>query len=118
MVIVDFDSEFNKDKIEILNCMDRIVVPFTSENLSLAKTGLFIKELGMYDELKAIAEKSVFVLNKSNAQSVSALQANGALGNCEVRANIAITPIFADLKNLLHSGNVVLQVMAKVIETI
>jgi len=118
VVIVDFDSEFNKDKIEILNCMDRIIVPFTSENLSLAKTGLFIKELGMYDELKEIAEKSVFVLNKSNAQSIPALQSSGALGNCEVRANIAITPVFADLKNLLHSGNMVLQVMAKVIETI
>ena len=69
-------------------------------------------------QLKEIAEKSVFVLNKSNAQSIPSLQSSGALGNCEVRANIAITPVFADLKNLLHSGNMVLQVMAKVIETI
>lgn len=118
VVIIDFDTEFNKDKIEILNCMDRIIVPFTSENLSLAKIGLFVKELGMYDELKDISEKSVFVLNKSNTQSITALQASGALTNCEVRANIAITPVFADLKYLLHSGSMVLQVMKKVIETI
>ena len=118
VVIVDFDTEFNGDKIELLNCMDRIIVPFTSDSLSLAKTGLFIKELGMYDELSEIYGKSIFVLNKSNSQSIQALQASGAMGNCEVRANIALTPVFADLKNLLHSGNTVLQVMSKVIETI
>ena len=118
VVIVDFDSELNKDKIGILDCMDRIIVPFTSENLSLAKTGLFIKEIGMYDELKEIAEKAVFVLNKSNSQSAFAVQSSGALGNCEVKANIAITPVFADLKNLFHSGDMVLQVMSKVIEAI
>jgi len=118
VVVVDFDSEFDKEKIELLSCMDRIIVPFTSDTLSLAKLGLFIKELGMYDELRSIADKSVFVLNKSNAQSTAALQSSGALGNCEVRANIGITPVFADLKNLLHSGNTVLQVMARVIETI
>lgn len=118
VVIIDFDSEFNKDKIAILNCVDRIFVPFTSKNLSLAKIGLYIKELGMYDELKDIYDKSIFVLNQSDSQSISALSNSGALGNCEVRANIPITPVFADLKNLLHSGNMVLQVMAKIIEAI
>lgn len=118
VVVVDYDSEFNKDKIELLNCMDRIIVPFTSDNLSLAKTGLFIKELKMYDELNEISDKSVFVLNKSNTQSVFALQSSNALGNCEVKANISIIPVFADLKNLLNSGDMVVQVMDKVIETI
>lgn len=117
-VIVDFDSEFGKEKIDILKCMDKIIIPFTSEGLSLAKTGLFIKELGMYDELREIADKSAFVLNKSNAQSISALQSCGALGNCEIRANIPLTPVFADVKDLLHSENMVLQVMAKVTEII
>ena len=118
VVIVDFDSEFNKDKIEILKCTDKIIVPFTTDSIAMAKIGLYIKELGMYDELTEILDKSVFALNKSNAQSISALQSSGVLGNCEVTANIALSPVFADLKNVLNSGNMALQVMAKVIEII
>lgn len=118
VVIVDFDSEFSKDKIELLSCMDKIIIPFTSENISMSKTGLLIKELGMYDELKDISDKAIFVLNKSNMQSVAAVQTNEIIGSVGIKANIPLTPIFSDLKNLLHSGNNALQIMSKVIELI
>lgn len=118
VVIVDFDSEFNKDKIEILKALDKVIIPFTSDSLSLVKMGLYVKEIGMYDDLREIMNKSAFVLNKSNPQSIQALQASGAFEGHDVGANIAITPVFADLNNLLHSGNLVQQIMAKVIELI
>ncbi len=117
-VIVDFDGEFDKEKIKTLSAIDRIFTPFTSEQMSLAKINLYAKELGMYDEFKEIIDKTIWVLNKSNQQSVTALQNSGFLNNYEVKANISVTPIFADLGNLLHAGNNIVPIMGKIIENL
>lgn len=118
VVVVDFDGEFNKEKISVLSEIDRIFVPFTSEPVSLSKIGLYMKELEMYDELRDILDRSILVLNKSNQQSISALQNSGLLNSYEVKANISLSPVFADINNLLNSGNMVVQVMAKLSESI
>lgn len=118
VVIIDFDDEFSKEKISVLSVMDKIFVPFTTEYTSMSKIGLYMKELGMYDELKDILDKTVLILNKSNQQSASILQNSGLLNRYDVRANILLSPVFADMNNLLNSGNTVVQVMSKVIEDI
>lgn len=118
VVIVDFDSEFNKDKVSVLKAMDRIFVPFTSDSLSISKTGLFIKELKMYDDFKEIEEKISLVLNKSNNQSNAAISASEYITSMGIQANITLSPIFSDLKNIFHSNNSILPVLAKVIENI
>ena len=118
VVIVDFDGEFNKDKVSILKTMDKIFVPFTSESMAVSKTGLFIKELKMYDEFKEIEEKMSLILNKSNNQSNAAISSNGYISDMGIQANIALSPIFTDLKNIFHSNNSILPAMAKVIENL
>lgn len=118
VVIIDFDGEFNKDKVSILKAMDRIFIPFTSDSLSVSKTGLFIKELKMYDEFKEIEEKISLILNKSNNQSNVAISSNEYISDRGIQANIALSPIFSDLKNIFHSNNSILSTMAKVIENI
>lgn len=118
VVIVDFDSEFNKEKIEMLASVDKIFVPFTTEGTSLSKMELFIKELRMYDDLIDIYNKINPVLNKSNSSSNNALAASGVPALCEIKANVSLSPVFADIKNLSHSGDMVVQVLAKIIENI
>lgn len=117
-VIVDFDSEFSKEKIKMLDKCDVIIAPITPENTPLAKAKLFIKELGMYDELKELKEKIVFVLNKSVAQSNTVVQASGIMSECEIKANISISPILSDINNILHSGSSLGQIMSGIISSI
>lgn len=117
-VIVDFDSEFSKEKIKILDKCDVIIAPITPENTPLAKTKLFIKELGMYDEFKELKQKIVFVLNKSVAQSGTIVQASGIMSECEIKANISISPILSDINNILHSGSSLGQIMSGIISNI
>lgn len=109
LVIVDFDSDFSKEKIEVLRSCDKIFSPFSAEETSLYKMGVFLKELGMYDELKEISAKIIPVLNKSNPQSRALLENSEIVKYREVQINIALSPIFADINNVLHSGDSVLR---------
>ncbi len=118
VVVVDFDGGLNKQKITMLTAMDIIFTPFTSDQMSLAKISLYLQEQGMYDELKEVAAKTNWVLNKSSQQSVETLQKSGLLSKLEVKANISITPIFADLNNVLHSGNGIVPMMTPVTEIV
>ncbi len=118
VVVVDFDSEFSKDKIKILDTMDRIFVPFTPESLSIAKMKLYVKELSMYDELKSIKDKTYPVLNKVSPQSNAYVQSSGVANTVEIKASVALSPVFADLKNLLHSGNATVQALGAIVNNI
>lgn len=118
IVVIDFDSDFSKEKIALLNKCDRIIIPFTDETLSMTKIKLFAKELGMYDELADIKNKSIFVLNKASQQSNATLQNNGVYNFIEAKASISISPIFSDVKNILHSRDHVLSALTKVTEYI
>lgn len=111
-VIVDFDSEFTKEKISVLDKCDRIIVPVTPEPLPLAKVKLFIKELSMYDELSDIKQKNMYVLNKISHQSSTIIQNSGIGNECKIKAQISMSPILSDLNNVFHSGNMIVQMMS------
>ena len=117
-VIFDFDSELGKEKIDMLSVMDKIVVPVVTDSRALAKTDLFIKEVGMYDELEDIKMKLCFVLNKSTPQSASALGQSTLTGTQQIKANISLSPTFADAKVMLHSGETMIAVMKNVVDNI
>lgn len=117
-VIVDYDSEFSKEKIKLLEKCDVIVAPFTPENTSLTKAKVFIKELGMYDELKEIKQKTVFVLNKTVEQSNAIVQASGVTTACEIKAGIAMSPRLSDISDILHSGNLLESMMSGILANI
>ena len=118
VVIVDFDAELNKDKVKLLESVDRVFTPFTPESLSIAKMKLYIKELGMYDELKNLLEKTYPVLNKVSAQSNVYIQNSGITNVVDIKANVQLSPIFADMKNMMHSGNAAIQALGGVINNI
>lgn len=115
VVVIDFDSDFSKEKIALLNKCDRIIVPFTDEAFSVTKIKLFVKELGMYDELTDIKNKSVFVRNKALGQNDVVPSDNNFI---ETKASISVSPIFSDIRNIFHSDNRVLSTLTKITEYI
>jgi len=115
VVVVDFDAEFNKDKAQMLSAMDVVFTPFTSDAMSINKMKLLMKEIGMYDELKEFTEKIRPILNKSDNQSISVLQNSGLSDMCSIFANISYSPIFADIENVFHSGDSMIQILSGII---
>ncbi len=118
IVIIDFDSDFSKEKISMLETCDRIIVPFTDESISLSKIKLFARELGMYDELSNIGNKSIFVLNKANQQSDAILRNSNVDDFLETKACVFASPVFSETRNIFHSGNNVLSALSSIIECI
>lgn len=117
-VIVDFDSEFSREKAEMLEKCDVIVAPITPELISLTKAKLFAKELGMYDEFRDLRNKYIYVLNKFVGQTNQTLENSGFAGECDVKANVPISPIFSDINNIVNSGSSLLQIMSGIISNI
>lgn len=99
-VMVDMDSEMNGDNIKILDACDKIVVPFTPEQLSLSKIGSFFREVGIHDELAEIRGKMVAVLNKAMPNAIIP-------GEITYEASVALTPIFADLRTALNNTELI-----------
>lgn len=118
VVIVDFDSDFSREKIEMLEGFDKIFVPFTTDEPAFSKMRLFLKELEMHEELKEIFSKIFPVLNKANSQSKAVLENSDILKYCEVKATVSLSPVFADINNVLHAGNTVLQSVRQIVENI
>ena len=111
-VIVDFDSEFSREKITMLSAMDRVYVTFTTEQTAISKMKLFVKELGLYDELQELSGKIFAVMNKSDQRSAHAVQNSGLTEICNIRGNIPLSPVLADTNTLLHGGMPIVQMMA------
>jgi cellulose biosynthesis protein BcsQ len=117
-IVVDFDGEFNNDKIKLLECMDKVFVPFVCDKLSVSKIKLMYKELGMYDELRQFEERFYPVVNKADRQSDAYLQSVGLSEICSIAANIPLSPVFQDIQNVFHSENNIAQIMSGIIGNI
>lgn len=101
-VTVDFDSEFTKEKAKILEKCDKIIVPFLAETASLSKARLFIRELGMYDELKEIQDKMIYLINKFTQGTEGLISGSGLTELCDIQMNVAFSPVLSDINNILH----------------
>lgn len=117
-VIIDFDSECNKEKISALHECDKIILPFYAGETALSKIILFMKELDMYDELAELKEKICAILNKHNNQNNTFLENSGISSVCEVKAAVSLSPVFSDIKNIFHSGEAITQLLGALIEKI
>ena len=118
IIVVDFDSELNKDKMKLLNVMDRIVVPFSADSRSLCKMGVFLQEINRYDLLQAIEKKLCYVLNKSNGQSGQIVAADPRFSGLDIKANIAYAAVFTDVKTMIHSAQSVVPALERITDMI
>ncbi len=118
VVVLDFDAEFNKDKAFMLSAADVVFMPFSADTMSVSKMSLMMKEIKMYDEFGELVEKVRPVLNKSDARSISVLQNSGLSDICSIFANISFSPIFADIENVFHSGDSMVQILSGIIGNI
>ncbi|MBO4898418.1 MAG: AAA family ATPase [Clostridia bacterium] len=109
VIIVDFDSEFNKDKIDVLSAVDKIFVPFTGDSVSVSKIDLFMKELEMYDELSDLYPKINLVLNKAANRNNPPISAN-----VDIKASIGLSTVFGDIGSILNSGESIVSVMSMI----
>ena len=106
VVVVDFDSGFTLSKIELLDACSVILMPFTSDTMSLRKIRLMMSELRMRSELDGLFKKIHLAMNKADAQTNTNLQNSGILNLKSVELTMPASPALADLKTLFsQAGN-------------
>ena len=109
-VIIDFDSEFSKYKAEVLKKCDKIVMPVVDGVLQTGKINLFVKELGMYEELGEILRKSIIVHNRKETNG-----GNVVIDGCEPTAAIPMSPILNNITEIPYAISKVMDIMSEVI---
>lgn len=87
IVVIDFDSELNNEKLEMLSLCNHILVPFTDEDHSHKKIDLMKHELDLHSaRLSSVAGKMEYIRNKvSDRYDPEAVQFSGEytkLDNC------------------------------------
>lgn len=96
IIVIDFDSELNGEKLDMLSLYNHILVPFTDEDYSNKKIQVMKHELDLHSaKLSAIAGKMEYIRNKvSDRYDPEAVQFSGEytkLDNCIGGARIPDT---------------------------
>lgn len=101
-VVVDFDSGFGLPKLDLLDSCDVILMPFTTDAMSLSKIRLLMNEFRMHRELDSLFRKIYLAVNKADGHTNSILQSSGILDEKSVEVSMPISPTLADIKNLSY----------------
>ena len=99
-IIIDFDSGFSEAKLELLDACDFILTPFTTDEVSLVKMRLFMREFGMRGELDVIFKKMSLAVNKADLHTNSRLHGSGIQESKAVEVTMPLSPSFADIRSL------------------
>lgn len=82
LVLLDFDSELNSNKLQMLSLCDRVLIPFLPDQLGLAKLDRLFCEAELHGDIRAVVDKAVFAANKLEPHAERYLQAQPVLGKC------------------------------------
>lgn len=105
-VIADFDSGFAQSKIDLLDVCNVILMPFTSEPMSLCKIRLMMNEFRIRGELESLFQKIRLAVNKSDGHTGGSLRRSGITDVKPVELTVPADPVFADIKKLAYESGI------------
>ncbi len=96
MVILDFDSELNQEKLQMLDFCDKLVVPFLPDAMSLNKFMQFFREMELREELSGLEKRMIFVGNRIGQGVEDYMRRCGVYQKC---APVVLLPVSGQLAN-------------------
>lgn len=103
-IVLDFESELNSEKLELLHLCDYIAVPFAPDALGVGKLLRFFQESRLREELAALAGKMLYVANKLGPGGEEYLRQRGVFQNCRPAAQLPLSGELANLETALPGG--------------
>jgi cellulose biosynthesis protein BcsQ len=103
IVIVDFDSSFNSEKLKILECCDHIITPMTADPTCVKRMQMLFNESNLHSMFDHIFKKMHLIVNKADLTSSNhVLQSSELLNSKAIEMMIAMSPVFLDIQNLVN----------------
>lgn len=119
VLVLDFSSEFNQEKIYLMENCDLVFAPIVSDEFSINRIKTLLHENTLHQEYSSFIKKLRLVLNKADISGASpALTASGILEQCPLMAVITMAPTFMNQQNLLSSAEIVRQVFEPLVNCI
>jgi len=115
-VVLDFESELNGEKLELLDQCDEILAPFAPDALGVEKLLRFFREAELRQELSAMAGKILYVANKLGSGGEEYLRQRGVYGKCHPKAKLPLCGELANLETALLNGYDASRLLAGVLE--
>lgn len=103
-VILDFESELNEEKLEILHLCDHIILPFTPDALGVGKLLRFFDEAALRGELASFSGKILYAANKMAGGGDDYLRRRGIYQKCRPAAALPLCGELANLEATLQGG--------------
>lgn len=104
-VVLDFDSELNENKIQLLERCDQIVVPIVADLIGVNKLLRFCRESELRNEVRTLWSKFLFVLNRSVPGAEVYLRQRGVLDRCTPLATVATSQAMANIISALQENS-------------
>lgn len=103
-VVLDFDSELNETKLELLQMCDHIIVPFLPDTISLNKLIQFFREMTLRDELSRLSDRMIYVGNRIVPGIDTYLQQSTLYQKCTPTLMLPVSEVMANIATELQSG--------------
>lgn len=119
VLILDLDSGFSGKTGLMLEQADMIFVPALSDEGTVTKLKRFLDEMNLHDIYNPLIEKMRLVINRTERSGIGReLQESGILNRMQCSAVIAESPLFTKKRNILCSGDVLLQMFDPLIQSL
>ena len=115
-VVLDFESELNGEKLELLDQCDWIAMPFAPDALGVGKLLRFFREAALRGELSALSDKILYVANRVGSGGGEYLRQRGVLQACRLAAQLPLCGELANLETAFQSGYDASGLLAGVLE--
>lgn len=96
-LFLDFDTELNGDKLELLTLCDRVLIPFLPDRLGLGKLAELPREGKLRPQLERVLSRAVFAANKITPGAEGYLQSHPA---CAAIGEFERLPLSGQIANL------------------
>lgn len=117
LVILDTASGLSERTLKTLECADQIFTPVLSDCGVISKMQRFLREETLHEVYNPILRKMSLVINRSGRSGIGKeLMESGILERLPCCAVITASPVFVRRADLLCSGELLRQMMGRMIE--
>lgn len=104
VVMLDFESELNSDKLCLLQMCDKVIVPILPDVISINKMMQLFREIKLREELSSFKGKAIYVVNKIGQGTDTYLRQVGIYEHCSPTAMIPLSENIRNIGVFLQNG--------------
>jgi len=116
-VLIDMNSGFCSQQLAVLEVCDCIIMPFSQNQMSLAKISALANEFSEHKDLQRIWKKVVLTVNMTDAVTKPLIESN-PLSRYRIYDGLPFSPLLSDYRDLIHAERYIQESLSQLIQVI